>query len=153
MAKTTIDELLTRKNPPVVQAGKYDNVVIKSYEKQTVNGNSFIRFTFKLTDGREISDNRFAQGLGIMISHLREQLKLQDVEISGTELFEPNKYKFTIWVEKTTIFNVNTGMNQRVTNIHFLEPLQSIQSKEDSEATTEATTEASEPIKEDELPE
>ena len=156
MAKTTIDELLTRKNPPVVQAGKYDNVVIKSYEKQTVNGNSFIRFTFKLADNREISDNRFAQGLGIMISHLREQLNLQDVEISGTELFEPNKYKFTIWVEKTTIFNVNTGMNQRVTNIHFLEPLQTIQTKEATEDTaedTKATTEASEPIKEDELPE
>lgn len=145
-----IDEVLNRKNPPVIKAGEYENVVIKGYEKMNVNNNTFIRFTFKLADGREISDNRFAQGLGIMISHLREQLNLQDVEISGAELFEICKEKpFKLWVEKTIIFNANTGLSQRVTNIHFLKPLNTI-SQETTEQTTEQTAEQ---IENDEMPE
>lgn len=133
----SIDEIMSKKNPPVIKPGKYEKVLLKSYEKMTVNKNTFIRFTFKLADNRELSDNRFAQGLGIMISHLREQLKLQDVEISGTELFEKCKTQpFTLWVEKTTIVNANTGLSQRVTNVHFLEPLNSVSSEEKSEETT-----------------
>lgn len=144
MAQKTIDikELMTRKNPPVVKAGMYENVTVKSYELMESNGSQFYRFTFKLADGREISDNRFPQGLGIMISHLREQLKLDDVEISGTELFEKCKTeKFTIWVEKTEITN-NMGFQQRVTNIHFLKPLEK-----------KAVEDSTEEIVDDEMPE
>ena len=151
-----INELMNRKNPPVIKAGKYENVTIKSYEVMTSNNNQFVRFTFKLEDGREISDNRFAQGLGIMISHLREQLDLQDIEISGTELFEKCKtQKFKIWVEKAVILNANTGLSQRVTNIHFLEPLNMVVN--DNQASNAQPTEeqpTSTPvIKNDEMPE
>ena len=119
-----VKDIMSRKNPPVVHAGEYAGVTIKSYEVMEVRDSQFVRFTFKLADGREISDNRFAAGLGVMISHLREQMNLQDVEITGEELFEKCKTQpFKIWVEKATIFNANTGLYQRVTNINFLKPL------------------------------
>lgn len=127
MATTTFNynDFMNQKQDPVVLPGKYENTVIENYAVQTSNNSTYVRFNFKLEDGRTISDNRFQQGLGIMFSHLREQLNLQAQKISPAELFEKCKTtKFTIWVEKTTIFNVNTGLNQRVTNIHFLEPLQ-----------------------------
>lgn len=145
MAQTTFNfnDFMKQKQAPVVLPGKYENTRIESYEIQTSNNSTYVRFNFKLADGRKISDNRFQQGLGVMFSHLREQLKLQNEEISPEELFEKCKETpFTIWVEKTTIFNVNTGLSQRVTNIHFLEPL-------NSSAEPTATTEQ---IKDDEMP-
>lgn len=124
MATFNYNEFMNQKQAPVVLSGKYENTVIENYEVQTSNNSTYVRFTFKLADGRTISDNRFQQGLGIMFSHLREQLQLQSEEMSPAELFERCKtQKFTLWVDRTTIFNQNTGLNQRVTNIHFLEPL------------------------------
>ena len=136
-------DIMNRKLAPIVKEGKYENVVIAKYESYdaTATSKDFIRFTFKLEDGREIADNRFAQGLNIMISHLREQLDLQDVEVEPAELLKPGAHKFTIWVEKTTVISNLTGFEQRVTNIHFLEPLKKAKvSEEISE------------IKNDELP-
>lgn len=124
--KLSIKELLTRKNPVVVQPGKYENVVIKDYEEQTNGEYEYVRFTYELPNGNVISENRFPQGISIMISHMREQLSLQDIEISGEELFEPGKYKFTIWVEQKQLKDKFTGeITGRVTNINFLEPLNS----------------------------
>ena len=132
MAAFNFNEFMNQKQAPVVLPGKYENTVIENYEVQTSNGSTYVRFTFKLADGRKISDNRFQQGLGIMFSHLREQLNLQSEEMSPAELFERcKKDKFTIWVEKTVIFNQNTGLSQRVTNIHFLEPLNKASNEED----------------------
>lgn len=143
MATFNFKEFLSQKQAPVVLPGKYENVTISNYEVQTSNNSTYVRFTYKLADGRTISDNRFEQGLKIMVSHLREQLKLQSEEITPDELFATcNEKGFTIWVEKTTIFNVNTGLNQRVTNINFLEPLNK----------TEETTTDEEIITPDELP-
>ena len=128
--KLSIKELLTRKNPIVVQPGKYENVVIKDYELTTNGEYEYVRFTYALPNGNVISENRFPQGLSIMISHLREQLSLQDIEISGEELFEPGKYKFTIWVEQKQLKDKFTGeITGRVTNINFLEPLNSAPAK------------------------
>ena len=150
MAQTfNYQEFMNQKQAPVVLPGKYENVTISNYEVQTSNNSTFVRFTFKLADGRTISDNRFQQGLGIMFSHLREQLKLQSEEISPAELFEKCKTTpFTLWVEKATIMNANTGLTQRVTNIHFLEPLNSI-----SEEKSEESGNSEETIKNDEMPE
>lgn len=136
MANTTFNynDFMNQKQAPVVLPGKYEDTVIESYEVQTSNNSTYVRFNFKLADGRKISDNRFQQGLGIMFSHLREQLDLQSEELSPAELFEKCKTtKFTIWVEKATIFNANTGLTQRVTNIHFLEPLQKATASEQPE--------------------
>lgn len=142
MATFNYNEFMNTKQAPVVLSGKYENTVIESYEVQTSNNSTYVRFTFKLEDGRKISDNRFQQGLGIMFSHLREQLNLQSEEMSPAELFEKCKTtKFTIWVEKATIFNQNTGLNQRVTNIHFLEPLSNTKVEENDS-----------PIENDEIP-
>lgn len=142
MATFNYNEFMNQKQAPVVLPGKYEETVIESYEVQTSNNSTFVRFNFKLKDGRKVSDNRFEQGLKIMFSHLREQLKLQSEEIAPNELFEKCKTQpFTIWVEKATIFNANTGLNQRVTNIHFLEPLSSQNAentvKEDEEITND----------------
>lgn len=140
MATFNFNEFLSQKQAPVVLPGKYENVVISNYEVQTSKNSTYVRFTYKLEDGRTISDNRFEQGLKIMVSHLREQLDLQTQEITPNELFELCKEKgFSLWVERTTIFNANTGLNQRVTNINFLEPLNK--------------TEVDEVIVPDELPE
>ena len=119
-----VKEILTRKNPIVVKPGKYDNCVIDNYEVMSNGEYEYVRFTYKLANGNVISENRFPQGLGIMISHLREQLNLQDIEISGEEIFEPGKYKFTIWVEQKQLKDKFTGeITGRVINISFLEPL------------------------------
>jgi hypothetical protein len=151
MATTfNFNDFMNQKQAPVVLPGKYENVVISNYEVQTSNNSTYVRFTFKLKDGRTISDNRFQQGLGIMFSHLREQLKLQSQEMSPAELFEMCKTKyFTLWVEKATILNSNTGLPQRVTNIHFLEPLNTISEVKPEEGTTETI----EQITNDEMPE
>lgn len=148
MATFNYNEFMNQKQAPVVLPGKYEETVIESYEVQTSNNSTFVRFNFKLKDGRKVSDNRFEQGLKIMFSHLREQLKLQSEEITPNELFEKCKTQpFTIWVEKATIFNANTGLNQRVTNIHFLEPLSAQNEQKANEATV-----AEEEITNDEMP-
>lgn len=137
--KLSIKELITRKNPIVVKPGKYDNVVIDSYEVVSSEEYDYVRFTYKLENGNVISENRFPQGLSIMISHLREQLNLQDIEISGEELFEPGKYKFTIWVEQKQLKDKFTGeITGRVTNINFLEPLNKPAVKEPTQDETTA---------------
>ena len=142
MATFNYNDFMNTKQAPAVLSGKYENTVIESYKVQTSNNSTYVRFNFKLEDGRKISDNRFQQGLGIMFSHLREQLNLQSEEMSPAELFEKCKTtKFTIWVEKATIFNQNTGLTQRVTNIHFLEPLSNTK-----------TAENDSPIENDEIP-
>ena len=135
--KLSTKEILTRKNPIVVKPGKYDNVAIDSYEIVASEEYDYVRFTYKLENGSVISENRFPQGLSIMISHLREQLNLQDIEISGEELFEPGKYKFTIWVEQRQLKDKFTGeITGRVTNINFLEPLNKPAVKEPAQNKT-----------------
>ena len=126
--KLNLKEMLTRKNPPVVQPGKYTDVVVKAYEMQTNGEYEYLRITYALPNGYEISENRFPQGLGILISHLRKQLCLQDIEISGEELLEPGKHKFTIWVEEVQLKDKFTNeVTGRATNINFLEPLKKAQ--------------------------
>ena len=145
--KLSIKELITRKNPIVVKPGKYDNVTIDSYEVVSSEEYDYVRFTYKLENGNVISENRFPQGLSIMISHLREQLNLQDIEISGEELFEPGKYKFTIWVEQKQLKDKFTGeITGRVTNINFLEPLNKPAVKEPVQ--NETTAEEQKPTEE-----
>lgn len=139
----SISEIMSRKLAPIVTPGKYENVEIKEtklYPVSATNKTEFLRVTYKTEDGREISENRFAQGLNILISHLREQLKLQDQEVDVADLLTPGKHKFTIWVERTTALN-NAGTTIRVTNINFLEPLRGaeVTTSEVATANTEAT--------------
>lgn len=146
----SINELLTRKNPIVVKPGKYDNCVIKEYEVMSNGEYEYVRFTYQLENGNVISENRFPQGLGIMISHLREQLNLQDIEISGTELFTPGAYKFTIWVEQKQLKDKFTGeVTGRVTNINFLEPLNAQAKPVVENPTTETAQPVSAPSEDD----
>lgn len=140
----SITEIMKRKLPAIVTPGKYEDVEIKSTELYPVsqtNKQEFLRITYKTADGREISENRFPQGLNILISHLREQLKLQETEIDVAELLKPGAHKFTIWVERTTTIN-NSGALIRVTNINFLEPLQKSSTATE---TTAAEAAASDP--------
>lgn len=148
--KLSIAELLTRKLPAMVVPGKYENVVIKSktiYPKTETNKQEFVRFTFKIADGREISDNRFEQGLNVMISQLREQLKLQEQEIDVAELLKEDNHKFTIWVTRDKIFDGQT--TKFYTNIHFLEPINSTVPEKKEENKQEEVVDT----KGDEIPE
>lgn len=145
--KTTlsISEILGRKLPAMVTPGKYENVEIKSTEHYPVtdtNKQEFLRITYKTEDGREIAENRFPQGLNILISHLREQLKLQEQEVDVSELLTPGKHKFTIWVKRENTINAQ-GQMIRVTNINFLEPLASVVSESATPNAESPTTEAS----------
>lgn len=155
-APLSISEIMKRKLPAIVTPGKYENVEIKSTELYPVsqtNKQEFLRITYKTADGREISENRFPQGLNILISHLREQLKLQEEEVDVSELLEPGKHKFTIWVERNTAVN-NGGQLIRVTNINFLEPLKKLATATETTnaAASESETASEAPVMGDPLP-
>lgn len=142
----SISEIMARKLPAIVTPGKYENVEIKSTELHPVtatNKQEFLRITYKTEDGREIAENRFPQGLNILISHLREQLGLQQTEVDVAELLKPGNHKFTIWVERAMTIN-NAGQTIRVTNINFLEPLK--------KAETATSTAAEGALAEDQIP-
>lgn len=109
---------------PALAEGTY-KVHMKSHEYvANENGASkkpYIKFTFKdVETGRVITENRFDQGFGVMVSHLRQQLGREDEAIQPKEFFDElinNETDITIWVVKRMV-----NGTQR-TNIHFLEPL------------------------------
>ena len=107
---------------PALEEGKYE-VVMKNYEfvhndKADVD---YITFKYGIPAlNREISENRFEKGLGVMVSHIRQQLGRENEAVIPKELFDEliaNKTPLNLWVVKRNINGV-----QR-TNFNFLEPL------------------------------
>lgn len=109
---------------PALAEGTY-KVRMKSHEYvANENGASkkpYIKFTFEDAEtGRVITENRFDQGFGVMVSHLRQQLGRENEAVQPKEFFDElinNETEITIWVVKRMV-----NGTQR-TNIHFLEPL------------------------------
>lgn len=109
---------------PALAEGTYKVHMLSHEYVANENGASkkpYIKFTFKvISSDRIITENRFDQGFGVMVSHLRQQLGKEAEAIKPKEFFNElinNKTEITIWVVKRMI-----NGTQR-TNIHFLEPL------------------------------
>ena len=108
---------------PALQEGEY-KVRMISHEYVSHPSADFIKFTFEITEGeqkgRQLTENRFEKGFGVMVSHLRQQLGREDEAIQPISFFNElieNKTEFTIWVTKTVV-----NARQR-TNFNFLEPI------------------------------
>ena len=108
---------------PALQEGEY-KVRMISHEYVTHPSADFIKFTFEITEGeqkgRQLTENRFEKGFGVMVSHLRQQLGREDEAIQPISFFNElieNKTEFTIWVTKAVV------SGRQRTNFNFLEPI------------------------------
>ena len=114
---------------PALQVGKY-KAIMKSHEyvvNPSVNTDrnaDYIKFTYEVVEGdqkgRELSDNRFEKGFGVMVSHLRQQLGREKEAVQPIAFFNElieKKTEFDIWVTKAVV-----NGRQR-TNFNFLEPI------------------------------
>ena len=111
---------------PALEEGKY-TATLKSFEVVANPTADYVKFTFTLESGREITENRFEKGLGVMISHLRQQLGREKEEIIPQDFFNEliaNKTPFNIWIVKRIVNGVQK------TNFNFLEPLKTNQPAE-----------------------
>lgn len=81
----------------------------------------YIKFEFEVIEsGRKLVENRFEKGFGVMVSHLRQQLKRENEAIQPIEFFNEliaNKTPFKIWVVKRVVDGTPR------TNFNFLEPI------------------------------
>lgn len=108
---------------PALEVGKY-KAVMKSHEYVTHPKTDYIKFTYEIVEGsqkgRELTDNRFEKGFGVMVSHLRQQLGREKEAVQPFEFFNELIEKGTeldIWVTKAVV-----NGRQR-TNFNFLEPI------------------------------
>jgi hypothetical protein len=111
---------------PALAEGEYKVVMLShKYTQNPAGTGDYIRFEYAITEGasagRVLSDNRFEAGLGVMVSHLREQLGREKEAVVPVELFNEviaNKTEITIWVKKRVV------NGSQKTNIHFKKPLE-----------------------------
>lgn len=105
---------------PALSEGEY-TVRMTKHEYVEHKTTPYIKITLvDVNSNREITDNKFEKGFGVMVSHLRQQLGREDEAIQPVEFFNElikNKVEFKIWVVKRTIDG-----RQR-TNVNFLEPI------------------------------
>lgn len=122
MNTNKLSQMLNSTFQPALEEGIYD-VVMKSYELVHNDRANVDYVVFKYdipTLNREISENRFEKGLGVMVSHIRQQLGKEDEAVIPKELFDSlitNKTPLKLWVVKRIV-----GGIQR-TNFNFLEPI------------------------------
>jgi hypothetical protein len=105
---------------PALAEGVYDVKMI-AHEYVENEKAPYIKFTFEvLENGRKLVENRFDKGLGVMVSHLRQQLKRENEAIVPKDFFDElikNATPFKIWIVKRLV-----NGSQR-TNFNFLEPI------------------------------
>lgn len=108
---------------PALQVGKY-KAIMKEHEYVAHESADYIKFTYEITEGdqkgRELTDNRFEKGFGVMVSHLRQQLGRETEAVQPMAFFNElieKKTPIDIWVTKAVI-----NGRQR-TNFNFLEPI------------------------------
>lgn len=108
---------------PALAEGTYE-VKMLSHEYVASDKAPYIKFTFEvLENGRKLVENRFEKGFGVMVSHLRQQLKRENEAIEPKKFFDEliaNETPFKIWIVKRNVNGV-----QR-TNFNFLEPIQEV---------------------------
>ena len=105
---------------PALAEGVY-NVKMISHEYVANEKNPYIKFQFEVIEtGRKLTENRFEKGFGVMVSHLRQQLKRENEAITPTTFFNElikNATPFKIWVVKRSVNGIPK------TNFNFLEPI------------------------------
>jgi len=148
MNTTKLKEMYQSTFQPALAEGVY-NVKMLSHEYVTNDTADYIKFTFEVLDGdqagRKLTENRFEKGFGVMVSHLRQQLKRENEAIQPQEFFNgliADETPFKIWVVKRTVKGAPR------TNFNFLEPLKEEKPNttvvEDDPTKTEETTETAE---------
>ena len=109
---------------PALAEGVYEVKMLSHEYVANENGASkkpYIKFTFEVLEtGRKLTDNKFDNGFGVMVSHLRQQLGRENEAVQPQEFFNElikNEKPFKIWVVKRTV----NGSPK--TNFNFLEPI------------------------------
>ena len=123
MNTTKLMEMYKSVFQPALAEGIY-KVKMLSHEYVEHKNGDYIKFTFEVLDGaakgRKLTENRFDKGFGVMVSHLRQQLKREDEAVQPIEFFNKlieNETEFKIWIVKRTV----NGYPK--TNFNFLEPV------------------------------
>lgn len=123
MNTTKLMEMYNSTFQPALAEGIY-KVKMLSHEYVSHKNGDHIKFTFEVLEGaakgRKLTENRFDKGFGVMVSHLRQQLKREDEAVQPIEFFNEliaNNTEFNIWVVKRTV----NGYPR--TNFNFLEPI------------------------------
>ena len=105
---------------PALKEGVYDVKMLKHEFVETAT-TQYIKFTYEMLDnGRVITDNKFEAGLGVMVSHLRQQLNREDEAVVPIDFFNElieHETPIKIWVVKRMV------NGSQKTNFNFLEPL------------------------------
>ena len=106
---------------PALQEGVY-TVKMTKHEYVESEKAPYIKFEFEVIGtGRKLVENRFEKGFGVMVSHLRQQLKREHEAIQPIEFFNEliaNQTQFNIWVVKRVIDGTPR------TNFNFLKPIE-----------------------------
>lgn len=105
---------------PALSEGVYETHML-SHEYVASETNPYIKFTFEVIgSGRKLVENRFEKGFGVLVSHLRQQLKRENEAVEPKKFFDElieKKTLIKIWVVKRTV----NGYPR--TNFNFLEPI------------------------------
>lgn len=105
---------------PALSEGVYTVKMLK-HEYVENEKAPYIKFEFEVIEtGRKLVENRFEKGFGVMVSHLRQQLKRENEAIQPIEFFNElieKETQFKIWVVKRVIDGTPR------TNFNFLEPI------------------------------
>ena len=117
---TKLMEMYNSTFQPALAEGVYE-VKMLSHEYVANDKAPYIKFQFEVIEsGRKLTENRFEKGFGVMVSHLRQQLKRENEAINPIDFFNEliaNQTPFKIWVVKRTV----NGSPK--TNFNFLEPI------------------------------
>lgn len=126
---------------PALTEGVYETKML-SHEYVDNKDNPYIRFTFEVLEtGRKLVENRFERGFGVLVSHLRQQLKRENEAIEPKKFFDElikNQTPIKIWVVKRTV----NGYPR--TNFNFLEPIQ--EEKPNTNVVDDSTTSPVTPV-------
>lgn len=134
-----IADLFKMTGPAIIPIGETENMQIESIEiHETENpANDYATIILVAEDGRKIQERRNMNQMRVMISHLREQLKLQTSECSYEDLLKPRNHKFTIWVTR----NLGNDGTKIFKNINYLKPLNfQTETRKDNAAAATKTT-------------
>lgn len=120
MNTTKLMEMYNSTFQPALAEGVYEVKMLK-HEYVANEKAPYIKFTFEvLNSKRQLTENRFEKGFGVMVSHLRQQLGRENEAIKPQEFFDElitKQTPFKIWVVKRMV----NGYPR--TNFNFLKPV------------------------------
>jgi hypothetical protein len=124
MNSTKLFEMYNSTFQPALAEGVYKVKMLSHEYVAKENKTPYIKFEFEvIATGRVLTENRFDQSFGIMVSHLRQQLGRENEAIQPIEFFNDLIKKgteFNIWVVKRMV------KGSPKTNFHFLKPIEEV---------------------------